>query len=49
MVEEAGGGHGLKNLRNRGEALGGSVTVSSRPGEGTRVIFDVPVRIRRNE
>lgn len=47
LVEEAGGGHGLKNLRNRAEALGGSVTVSSRPGEGTRVIFDVPVRIRK--
>ncbi len=42
------GGHGLENLRNRAKALGGSVVVSSRPGEGTRVVFDVPVRIRRN-
>jgi signal transduction histidine kinase len=48
FVEEAGGGHGLRNLRNRAEALGGSVTIFSRPGEGTRVIFDVPVRIRKD-
>jgi signal transduction histidine kinase len=43
-VEDADGGHGLKNLRNRAEILGGSVTVLSRPGGGTRVIFDVPVK-----
>ena len=48
VVEEAGGGHGLRNLRNRAEALGGSVTIFSRPGEGTRVNFDAPVRIRRD-
>jgi signal transduction histidine kinase len=48
LVEEASGGHGLNNLRNRAEALDGSVTVDSRPGEGTRVIFDAPVRMRRN-
>ena len=46
--EDAGGGHGLRNLRIRAEALGGSVTVLSRPGEGTRVIFDAPIRIGRH-
>ncbi len=48
LLDEAGGGHGLKNLRDRAEALGGSVTVISRPGEGTRVIFDAPVGIGRS-
>lgn len=47
-LEEAGRGHGLKNLRNRAEILDGSVTIVSQPGEGTRVIFDTPVRIERN-
>jgi signal transduction histidine kinase len=48
VVEEAGGGHGLSNLRSRAEALGGSVTIFSRPGEGTRVNFDACVRTRRD-
>jgi signal transduction histidine kinase len=47
-LEEAGRGHGLKNLRNRAEILDGSVTIVSQPGEGTRVIFDTPVRVERN-
>lgn len=40
-------GHGLKNLRDRAAALAGTVEVSSRTGEGTTVIFDVPVQLRR--
>ncbi|PHR86411.1 MAG: hypothetical protein COA78_38005 [Blastopirellula sp.] len=47
VVEKTSRGHGLNNLRSRATALGGSVTVSSQPGEGTRVIFDVPVRMSR--
>lgn len=46
-AEQSGGVHGLNNLRNRAEALDGSVTVVSQPGEGTRVLFDAPVRIGR--
>jgi two-component system CheB/CheR fusion protein len=36
-------GHGLNGVRDRIEALGGNVKVSSRPGEGTRVWVRVPV------
>ena len=35
--------HGLSNIRDRAAALGGRVTVRSRPGRGTRVIVDLPV------
>ena len=48
LVEDAVGGNGLRNLRDRAEAVDGTVTVVSRPGEGTRVTFDAPIRTRRN-
>jgi signal transduction histidine kinase len=38
------GGHGLRGLRQRSQLLGGSVEIASRPGEGTRVQFALPVR-----
>jgi signal transduction histidine kinase len=41
-VVAAGTGAGLVNMRDRLEAVGGTVTVRSRPGEGTRVIAAVP-------
>ena len=47
-VEGVEGGYGLRNLSNRAHALDGSVTLSSKPGEGTRVLFDVPVKIKRS-
>jgi len=37
-------GSGLTNMRDRLEALGGSVEVSSRPGEGTTVKGRIPVQ-----
>jgi signal transduction histidine kinase len=37
-------GSGLTNMRDRLEALGGSVEVTSRPGEGTTVSGRIPVR-----
>jgi signal transduction histidine kinase len=37
------GGLGLMNLRNRAEKLNGSLQVLSRPGEGTRMVWSVPV------
>lgn len=37
-------GNGLANLRDRLAAIGGSITVDSRPGAGTRVAGVVPVR-----
>lgn len=38
---EAGKGHGLSNMRNRLEKIGGSCKVVSDAGEGTAVIFEV--------
>ncbi|HEX6488275.1 MAG TPA: PAS domain S-box protein [Candidatus Dormibacteraeota bacterium] len=37
------GGQGLTNLRQRIEALGGTLTIESAPAEGTRVAFRLPV------
>jgi signal transduction histidine kinase len=38
-----GNGHGLTNLRDRVEALGGRLRVSSEPGAGTSVLAELPV------
>jgi signal transduction histidine kinase len=38
----AGGGHGLRNLRERAAALGGRAEITSAPGEGTRVRVTIP-------
>ncbi len=40
-------GSGLIGLTDRVEALGGTLTVQSRPGRGTRVIAEVPVNADR--
>ena len=37
------GGHGLGNMQARAERLGASLRVTSRPGEGTRVIAILPI------
>src|SRR6185295_5651919 len=37
-------GNGLKNFRERMEVAGGSLTVVSAPGAGTRLIFTTPLR-----
>jgi signal transduction histidine kinase len=42
-VERDGGG--LQGLRDRVEATGGKLMVTSRPGEGTRVMAQIPVTI----
>jgi signal transduction histidine kinase len=41
-----GNGHGLTNLRDRVEALGGRFRVDGRPGGGTSVSADLPVGAR---
>jgi signal transduction histidine kinase len=38
----AGGGSGLRGLADRVEALGGSLTISSPPGRGTRLRAEIP-------
>ena len=39
-------GSGLIGLRDRAEALGGSLEVSGPPGEGTLVLVQLPLRLR---
>lgn len=39
---EASGGNGLRNMRERAQILGGSLTVDSAPGEGTRMTMLLP-------
>jgi signal transduction histidine kinase len=34
---------GLSGMRERVELLGGQFTIESRPGEGTRVLAEIPV------
>jgi len=38
------GHRGLANIRERASQIGGTVTVESRPGDGTRVVIRVPGR-----
>lgn len=46
--EQLQAGFGLIGLRERVELLGGTLTIASRPGAGTRLEVDVPV-VRRSE
>lgn len=41
---EVSGGKGLDNMRYRAEALGGRLRVQSRPGVGTDICIELPVR-----
>jgi len=43
---DAARGSGLVGLTDRVEALGGSIRVSSRPGEGTQIGVELPVELR---
>jgi signal transduction histidine kinase len=43
---DLGRGSGLIGLRDRAEALGGSIEVSSPPGQGTLIIVQLPLRLR---
>ena len=47
ILKDAKGGHGMGNLNTRASSIGGSIQIDSRPGEGTQVIMDTPVRMRR--
>ncbi len=42
-VAPVGHGYGLQTMAERAESLGGSLTIDSKPGRGTRVIVRVPV------
>jgi signal transduction histidine kinase len=41
---DAAGGSGLIGLRDRVQALGGTIKVTSRPGEGTAIVVELPVQ-----
>ena len=41
-----GGGAGLSNMRDRIDAVGGTVSFESAPGRGTRVVATVPANVR---
>jgi signal transduction histidine kinase len=40
------GGSGLIGLRDRVQALGGSIEVTSRPGDGTAILVELPLQPR---
>ncbi len=47
---QSGPGHfGLRFMRERAEALGGCLAVISQPGEGTRVVVEVPEKERHGD
>lgn len=43
LAAQPSGGHGLTNLRDRVEALGGELRVNGEPGEGTSVRAELPI------
>jgi signal transduction histidine kinase len=43
-VSKADNGNGLPNIQKRAEALNGSVSIQSIPGEGTQVTVNFPVQ-----
>jgi signal transduction histidine kinase len=43
---DAARGSGLVGLADRVEALGGSIRVSSRPGEGTQITAELPLELK---
>ena len=45
VVQEAAGRHGLRNMRERVEALGGRLEISSGLWEGTRVTATLPLQV----
>jgi two-component system, NarL family, sensor histidine kinase UhpB len=50
FVLEKGGdeGFGLKGIRERARLLGGSATIDTAPGSGTRIVVKLPVVLREN-
>lgn len=42
-------GHGLRNMKTRADGLGASIDIRSSPGNGTRIVFRIPVTVAREE
>ncbi|HEY4417394.1 MAG TPA: ATP-binding protein, partial [Verrucomicrobiae bacterium] len=47
LVERAGRGNGLKNMRQRLEKLGGHCEINTAPGQGTEIKFQVHLRAEK--
>ena len=43
VPKQRGQGHGLRNIAARARALAAQFEIRSRPGQGTRVIVDIPL------
>jgi signal transduction histidine kinase len=43
---DSGNGSGLTGLIDRVEAIGGTLEISSRPGNGTSLIVEIPLEVR---
>jgi signal transduction histidine kinase len=43
-ISQADSGNGLSNMHKRAEALKARVSIKSRPGEGTQVTLNMPIR-----
>jgi signal transduction histidine kinase len=43
-VKRSGGGNGLDNMRERLRHIDGRFECHSRPGQGTRIVFQVPAQ-----
>lgn len=43
QVQKAGGGYGLRNMRDRARLIGGELTIASEPGHGTTITLFVPL------
>jgi signal transduction histidine kinase len=43
-VRKRRAGHGLRNMAARAKQISAIFTLKSAPGEGTRVIVDIPLR-----
>lgn len=46
-AQTTGGGRGLANMAERAKLLGGTLTVNSVPGRGTRVTLKMPLRLAK--
>jgi signal transduction histidine kinase len=43
------GGFGLAGIRERARLLGGTATIASKPGKGTRIVVQLPIVLREEE
>jgi len=42
-IQQESGGIGMRSLKNRTEMMGGRMTIDSKPGKGSRFLFEIPL------